>query len=229
MSSDMKIWVSVGSEPATTKQWKIESWQSLVHVCRRRRGIVFRSPRRLNQLCQGLIFTSFSPFGEAFGLKRPSKWTYVVRASFSRFILGWICPTFAIPCLHFRSISRITEITLSANHLVHLTLLSIPRSGYISPETIAICLSVLTSLVTFNFTRQPFPDQESRRPPPPTRSVLPALEMFLFNGVSKYLEKLLAQIVAPDSTGSRQIFSMILTLTPQGSVNSSVNVDIRDI
>ena len=31
---------------------KIESWQSLVHVCRQWRGLVFGSPRRLNlQLC----------------------------------------------------------------------------------------------------------------------------------------------------------------------------------
>src|SRR6266849_1377142 len=31
---------------------KIRSWQSLVHVCRRWRGLVFASPRRLNlQLC----------------------------------------------------------------------------------------------------------------------------------------------------------------------------------
>src|SRR6266700_3384297 len=31
---------------------KIRSWQSLVHVCRRWRGLVFGSPRRLNlQLC----------------------------------------------------------------------------------------------------------------------------------------------------------------------------------
>ena len=33
-------------------EMKIESWQSLVHVCRRWRGLVFGSPRRLNlQLC----------------------------------------------------------------------------------------------------------------------------------------------------------------------------------
>jgi hypothetical protein len=32
--------------------YKIESWQSLVHVCRRWRGLVFGSPRHLNlQLC----------------------------------------------------------------------------------------------------------------------------------------------------------------------------------
>jgi hypothetical protein len=34
-------------------KWEIESWQSLVHVCRRWRGLVFASPRRLNlQLCR---------------------------------------------------------------------------------------------------------------------------------------------------------------------------------
>ena len=33
-------------------KWTLESWQSLVHVCRRWRGLVFRSPRRLNlQIC----------------------------------------------------------------------------------------------------------------------------------------------------------------------------------
>ena len=33
-------------------KWEIESWQSLVHVCRRWRNLVFGSPRRLNlQLC----------------------------------------------------------------------------------------------------------------------------------------------------------------------------------
>jgi hypothetical protein len=40
-------------EPFDSRQkMEIESWQSLVHVCRRWRGLVFASPRRLNlQLC----------------------------------------------------------------------------------------------------------------------------------------------------------------------------------
>ncbi len=44
---------------------------------------------------------------------------------------------------------------------------------------------------------QSCPDQESRRPPPPTRSVLPALTNFLFKGVNEYLEELVARINAP--------------------------------
>jgi hypothetical protein len=46
------------------------------------------------------------------------------------------------------------------------------------------------------------PDPKSRRPPPPTRTVLPALTHFMFQGVNEYLEDLVAQIDAPllDST-----------------------------
>ena len=57
----------------------------------------------------------------------------------------------------------------------------------------AICLSVLTSLESFYFefhSPQSSPDQETRRLPPPTRSVLPALEIFSFKGVNEYLEEL---------------------------------------
>jgi hypothetical protein len=41
------------------------------------------------------------------------------------------------------------------------------------------------------------PDWESRRPPPPTRSVQPALRIFLFKGVSEYLEDFVARIDVP--------------------------------
>jgi hypothetical protein len=44
---------------------------------------------------------------------------------------------------------------------------------------------------------QSFPDQESRPPPPPTRSVLPALKTFWFKGVNEYLEELVARIDTP--------------------------------
>jgi hypothetical protein len=59
---------------------------------------------------------------------------------------------------------------------------------------------MLTSLDEFYFqfiSPQSFPDQESRRPPPPTRSVLPALTNFGFKGVNEYLEELVARIDAP--------------------------------
>ncbi|KAN0126549.1 hypothetical protein V8E52_000189 [Russula decolorans] len=62
------------------------------------------------------------------------------------------------------------------------------------------CLSMLTSLeeLKFEFHSHQFsPDRESRRPPPPTRSVLPALKTFSFKGVKEYLEELVARIDAP--------------------------------
>jgi hypothetical protein len=37
---------------------KIESWQSLIHVCRRWRGLVFGSPRRLNLQLVCILGTS---------------------------------------------------------------------------------------------------------------------------------------------------------------------------
>ncbi|KAN0126548.1 hypothetical protein V8E52_000188, partial [Russula decolorans] len=110
----------------------------------------------------------------------------VVRANSSRFILGWICATFAIPLLGLHSISGITE--------------TIPYSGYISPEVMVTCLSMLTSLEELKLqfhSPQSFPDQESRPPPPPTRSVLPALKTFWFKGVNEYLEELVARIDTP--------------------------------
>ena len=41
------------------------------------------------------------------------------------------------------------------------------------------------------------PTRERRHPPPPTRTVLPALTHFEFQGVSEYLEDLVARIDAP--------------------------------
>ena len=72
------------------------------------------------------------------------------------------------------------------------------------------CLSASTSLeifaLGFNSDHDEFsdqelgnesPDQECRRPPPPVRSVLPALTHFEFNGVGEYLENLVAHIDTP--------------------------------
>ena len=71
----------------------------------------------------------------------------------------------------------------SAAHLAKLDLYGIPDSGYIPPETMAISISVLTSLeflrLHFRYPR-PRLALESRRPPPPTRSILPGLTEFRF-------------------------------------------------
>jgi len=41
------------------------------------------------------------------------------------------------------------------------------------------------------------PDRESRRPPPSTRTLLPALTCMTFKGINQYLEDIVAQIDAP--------------------------------
>jgi hypothetical protein len=94
------------------------------------------------------------------------------------------------------------KILLSATHLVRLALWNISDSGYISPEAIVTCLAVSVNLKSLIITfRLEFPpshlDRESRRPPLPTRTVLPALTQFGFRGFSEDLDDLVARIDAP--------------------------------
>ena len=111
----------------------------------------------------------------------------------------------SIPCLRFLTLTfipflRLPKVLLSATHLVKLWLLTIPHSGYISPEAMITCLSMLTSLEELKFqfhSPQSSPDQESRPPLPPTRSVLQTLKAFSFKGVNEYLEEFVARIDTP--------------------------------
>jgi hypothetical protein len=241
-------------------QDKIQSWQTLVHVSRRWRVLVFGSPRRLNlqlffklgtsaretldvwpalplhiqggvtetsvenviaelehsdRICkinldfyttshnEKLWTTMQAPFPELtilyLSLGRSlgrSSYEPVLPDSF----LGGCAPRlryFALTSIPFPGLPKLLS---SATHLVYLTLLNIPQSGYISPEALVTCLSVLTSLEEFYLqfnSPQSSPDQESRRPPPPTRFVLPALMKFSFKGVNEYLEELVARIDTP--------------------------------
>ena len=94
----------------------------------------------------------------------------------------------------------LTKLLLSATRLVCLCLWGIPHSGYISPETMVTCLSVLTRLETLDIhfeSPQSRPDQRRRRPPPPTRTLLPVLTRLDFKGASEYLEDFMARIDAP--------------------------------
>src|SRR6266851_1810857 len=92
------------------------------------------------------------------------------------------------------------KLLLSTNDLVTLHLHDIPRSGYISPEAMVTALSTLTSLEILDLLfRSPRSqaDRASRRPPPLTRVVLPALTSLTFKGDSEYLENIVSRLEAP--------------------------------
>ena len=234
---------------------KIRSWQSLVHVCRRWRGLVLGSPRRLNlQLCcttrtparetldvwpalplliQGdvsntsvdnviaelkhsgrickinLDFYTTSQIEKLWtAMEVPFPELAVLYLSFSDFqgpvlpdsFLGGYAPRLRYLALTSIPFPGFSKLISSATNLVRLWLVNIPHSGYISPEAMATCLSVLTSLDALQLefeSPQSRPDQENRRSPPPTRSFLPALTKFWFKGVKEYLEDLVSRIDAP--------------------------------
>jgi hypothetical protein len=238
---------------------KIESWQSLVHVCRRWRGLIFGSPRRLNlQICCtprksarmsrdvwpslpflilggvsksavdnviaelehrdrifkiGLTFHTTSqienvwaameePFPElkSLFLSYPAQSCIHMVPALPDSFLGGSAPSlqfFALDAVPFPGLSK---LLLSASHLVSLSLHDVPHSGYISPEAMATCLSMLTRLEALQLefeSPQSCPDQENRRSPLPTRTILPALTSFWFKGVNEYLEDLVSWIDSP--------------------------------
>jgi hypothetical protein len=235
---------------------KIESWQSLVHVCRRWRGLVLGSPRRLNlQLCcttrtpargtldvwpalplliqGGVTETSVdnviavlehsdrickinldchtnSQIGELWtAMQVPFPELAVLYLSYEDFsylpvlpdsFLGGSAPRLRYLALVTVPFPGLPNLLLSATHLVNLYLHDIPHSGYISPEAMATCISMLGSLESLQLefeSPQSCPDRENRRSPPPSRSILPALTFFLFKGVSEYLEDLVSWIDSP--------------------------------
>ena len=86
----------------------------------------------------------------------------------------------------------------STSDLVNLCLKDIPQDGYISPEVMTTCLAALPrlqSLFIGSYTATSHTDRIL--PPPVTRTLLPALTSFGFQGDSKYLEELVARINSP--------------------------------
>jgi hypothetical protein len=235
-----------------------EAWNTLVHVCRRWRSVVFESPLRLDlqllctdntpvremrdiwpplpimiqaegsipdvdnivallkhndriceiclykvpnllleKICAALIQESFPVLTQLVLASRPEMGFVVPPGPLS----GGSAPLlrrFALYDVQFPELPSF--LSSSTNHLTSLTLSNIPHSGYISPEGMVTCISALISLehLILEFQSPHFlPDWESRRPPPPTRSVQPALRIFLFKGVSEYLEDFVARIDVP--------------------------------
>jgi hypothetical protein len=114
--------------------------------------------------------------------------------------LGGSAPRLQSLKLEYIPFPGLPKLLLSATNLAELSLSSIPPSGYISPEAMATGFSALTRLeglfLGFESSRRR-PDRQSRRLPPPTRSVLPALTRFKFTGPSEYLDGLVAHIDVP--------------------------------
>ena len=119
---------------------------------------------------------------------------------------GFSAPRLQSLTLRYIPFPMLPELLLSAADLVELALVGIPHTGYFTPVALVTGLTVSANLksLTIEF-KSPLsrPDPEIRRPPPTTRSVLPALTRFYFQGVSEYLEDVVARINAPllDSVG----------------------------
>ena len=274
----LTIFGCLADGPPYAEKKAIESWQSLVHVCRQWRSIVFGSPRRLNLR---LVCTSRTPARDMLDI-----WP-----TFPLVILGNVFDTSGVnniiavlersdrvckidldfdPCLQLQKVSAamrrpfpeltslklcsgdgndttvsvlpdtflcgsaprlrdlrliripfpgLPKLLLSATHLYDLTLYDIPHSGYFSPEAMVAALSALTSLEKFQLqfqSPQSHPHRTSRRPPPLTRTVLPVLSQLTFEGVSEYLDDLVARIDTPRlEMLYMDFFNQILFDTPQ--------------
>ena len=114
--------------------------------------------------------------------------------------LGGSAPSLQSLVFHSIPFPALPKLLLTATDLVELTLTQIPHNGYFPPGAIATGLAVSANLESLTIGFQSplsLPDRASRRPPPPMRSVLPALTQFDFKGVSEYLEDLLTWIDAP--------------------------------
>ena len=131
--------------------------------------------------------------------------------------LGGSAPRLQTLILDHIPFPGLPKLLLSATHLVHLELWNIPHSGYISPKAMVAGLSVLTRLEYLEIRfKSPRSRPDHRRPPPPTRTLLPVLADLSFKGVSEYLEDLLALIDTPRLDNLEVIFfHQLLFDTPQ--------------
>jgi len=87
--------------------------------------------------------------------------------------LGGSCPRLRSLTLEFIPFPALPKLLLSATHLVLLHL-GFPNSGYISPQAMATCLSMLTCLesLSLDFESYLLPDLDNHPPPHPARAAL---------------------------------------------------------
>ena len=235
-----------------------DGWQTLVHVCRRWRCIVFASPRRLdlklyctpqrsvdsktldiwpvlpiflntngaesredmnnviaalrhhNRVCRIYfsirlkvsLLEEFAAMDEPFPALT-TLWLFSSRHNppvLPESFLGGSAPLLRSLALEGIPYPSVGNLLSSTTNLVRLSLWGIPLSGYISPETIVPCLSMLPMLTSlrlgFKYPRS-LPHRTNRRPPPLTRVVFPNLTLLRFHGDLEYLEDILSRIETP--------------------------------
>ncbi|KAH9025727.1 hypothetical protein EDB85DRAFT_2149566 [Lactarius pseudohatsudake] len=107
------------------------------------------------------------------------------------------------PCLQYLHLECILfpalpTLLFTTTDLVNLSLHDISPDGYISPQAMVACLAALSRLESLLIKFQSEmsrPDQI--HPPPATRTVVPSLLSFEFEGCGEYLEDLVARIDSP--------------------------------
>ena len=235
---------------------RVEEWQSLVHVCRRWRSLVFRSPRRLNLqlyctpetpakdtldiwpafplIVYGDLMPSSGTDNIIAALEQRNRVSRVCLFDLESWQLETVLATMQVPFLELEdlrltstdetppvipdsllggsaphlqnfllsgiSFPRLPKLLFNASRLVYLWLLNIPHSGYISPEAIVALFSVSACLEELSLEFQSprsHPGGRLRSSESPKRSILPALRVFHFKGVSEYLEELAIRIGTP--------------------------------
>jgi len=245
-----------------------DGWQTLVHVCRRWRCIVFASPRRLdlklyctrqrsvnsktldiwpglpivivakdmgskedvtniiaalghhdrvckiyylNEQLQDSFLKEFAAIDEPF-LTLTSLTLFSFGQNLPVFpdsFLGGYAPRLRSLLLNGIPYPSIGKLLSSTTNLVQLSLRRIPHSGYIAPEMVVPCLSMLPKLKSLSLGFQcprSRAHRASRHPPPLTRVVFPNLTFLGFSGDIEYLEDILSQIETPMLSESHLCF-----------------------
>ena len=138
--------------------------------------------------------------------------------------LGGSAPRLQTLHLESNPFPELPKLLLSATQLVSLSLWEISHSDFISPDKMVTAFSVLTKLETleirfespYDYLQGEDPPNWSRRPPPPTRTVLPVLTQLEFSGAENYLEDLVARIDVPQLDNLEiTLFHQLIFNTPQ--------------
>jgi hypothetical protein len=144
----------------------------------------------------------------------------VIPASF----LGGSAPRLRTLYLESIPFPELPKLLLSATHPVSLSLWELSHSGFISPDAMVAALSASTRLESlvirfespYDYLRGEDPPDWNRRPPPPTRTLLPNLTKLELSGVEKYLEDLVARIDVPQLDNLEiTFFHQLIFNTPQ--------------